>query len=85
MNEFPIRRGRRLRQNQVIRSELKENDLNCNDLIAPIFIREGTKNCREKLASLPGINRYSLDRFQNILNCLLKFDIRTIALFPIHQ
>ena len=42
LNEFPIRRGRRLRQSQVIRSLVKENDLNCNDLIAPIFIREGT-------------------------------------------
>ncbi len=81
LNEFPIRRGRRLRQNQVIRSLVKENVLSCNDLIAPIFIRDGTKIV-EEIPSLPGINRYSLDRLLEYIELLLKFDIRTIALFP---
>ena len=81
LNEYPVRRGRRLRQNWVIRSLVKENNLNCNDLIAPIFIREGTKII-EEIPSLPGVNRYSLDQLLEHIELLIKFDIRTVALFP---
>ncbi len=81
LKEFPIRRGRRLRQNEVIRSLIKENDLLCSDLIAPIFICEGTEII-EEVPSLPGIYRYSLDQLLKYIEQLLKYDIKIVALFP---
>ena len=81
LNEFPLRRGRRLRQNEIIRALVRENHLRSTDLIAPIFIREGT-NVVEAIPSLPGVNRYSLDRLLNYIETLYLSDIKTISLFP---
>lgn len=53
----PLIRPRRLRRNQQIRDLVRENSLNLQDLVAPIFVEEGI-NERIALKMMPGIYRY---------------------------
>ena len=55
-----LKRFRRLRQNETIRRLVRETSLNAQDLIQPFFVIEG-RNRREKISSMPGIYRYSID------------------------
>ncbi len=82
LSNFPNRRGRRLRQNRGIRSLIKETSLNKSDLICPIFIREG-KNIIEKILSMPGVHRYSLDTLIPFVEKLIDHGILAVALFPL--
>ena len=65
-----IKRGRKLRKSQNIRDLVQENTLTVNDLIQPLFIIEG-KNKSEKIPSMPGIERKSLDLQLNYINLLI--------------
>ena len=47
----------------------------------PIFVRDG-KNKVEPIKSMPGINRYSIDKLPLILNQIVKYKIPMVALFP---
>ena len=78
---FPKIRLRRLRKSSWIRNLVSENSISHNDLILPIFIREG-KNKIEPVKSMPGINRYSVDKLSIILNQVKKYKIPMVALFP---
>ena len=57
---FPATRLRRMRQHDFSRRLMAEHQLTVNDLIYPMFIIEG-ENKRETIASMPGIERLSLD------------------------
>ena len=57
---FPIARSRRLRRNGQIRDLVREHSLTANDLIWPIFMREGD-DVREPVTSMPGVERLSID------------------------
>ena len=81
---FPKIRLRRLRKSSWIRNLVSENNISHNDLILPIFIREG-KNKIEPVKSMPGINRYSVDKLSIILNQVKKYKIPMVALFPYIQ
>ncbi len=81
MGSFPKIRLRRLRKSSWIRNLVSENSISHNDLILPIFIREG-KNKIEPIKSMPGINRYSVDKLSIILNQVKKYKIPMVALFP---
>ena len=76
-----IKRGRKLRKSQNIRDLVQETTLTVNDLIQPIFIIEG-KNKSEKISSMPGIERKSLDLQLNYINLLINKGIKSIILFP---
>lgn len=76
-----IKRGRKLRKSQNIRDLVQETTLTVNDLIQPIFIIEG-KNKSEKIPSMPGIERKSLDLQLNYINLLINKGIKSIILFP---
>ena len=65
-----IKRGRKLRKSQNIRDLVQETTLTVNDLIQPLFIIEG-KNKSEKIPSMPGIERKSLDLQLNYINLLI--------------
>ena len=83
-NEMSIllpQRPRRLRQNQSIRDLVQENSVNLNDIIAPMFLIEGT-NCSESINSMPGIFRYSLDLLIKEIKVLEKLGIKSVCLFP---
>jgi len=79
---YPNTRLRRLRKSKWIRNLVSENTLSINDLVLPIFIREG-KNKIESIKNMPGVYRYSLDKLPNILNQVKKFKIPMVALFPL--
>ncbi|MFT6985061.1 MAG: porphobilinogen synthase [Psychromonas sp.] len=79
---FPARRLRRLRKHDFSRRLVAENQLSVNDLIYPLFILEG-KNRRESIASMPGIERLSLDLLVEEVKELVTLGIPAIALFPV--
>ena len=81
IGSFPKTRLRRLRKSKWIRNLVSENNISCNDLILPIFIREG-KNKIEPIASMPGVKRYSVDKLPTILKQVEKYKIPMVALFP---
>jgi len=81
IGEYPSTRLRRNRKKDWTRRLVQENTLSTNDLIWPIFIREG-KNVKEPVLSMPGIYRYTLDKLEKLVERAIKKKIPMIALFP---
>ena len=81
---FPLTRSRRLRNNDTIRRLVRETTLTVNDLIMPIFLVFG-KDKVEPISSMPGINRYSLDRVGEHIAELNKLNIPGVILFGIPE
>ena len=81
LGKFPSTRLRRVRNSDWIRRLVSESNLSTNDLILPIFLKEG-KNKVEKVKSMPGIYRYTVDKLPYILDKAKKFKIPMVALFP---
>ncbi len=79
---FPQRRMRRMRKHDFSRRLMAENTLTVNDLIYPMFVLEGT-NRTEKVASMPGVERYSIDLLLKEAAELVELGIPVIALFPV--
>ncbi|MFT4835848.1 MAG: porphobilinogen synthase [Psychromonas sp.] len=79
---FPARRLRRLRKHDFSRRLVAENQLSASDLIYPMFVVEG-KNRREKIKSMPGIERLSIDLLVAEAKQLVTLGIPAIALFPV--
>ncbi len=75
-------RSRILRKNDAIRSLVRENFLNVENLVYPIFVIEGNK-IKEEISSMPGIYRFSVDMLSEELEELLNLRIKTIILFGI--
>jgi porphobilinogen synthase len=71
-----------MRKHANTRKLMRENSLSCDDLIYPIFITEGN-SVREKIESMPGIERLSIDELLKELKELTKLKIPAIALFPV--
>lgn len=74
-------RPRRNRQNEVIRSMVRESFLSPAQLIAPLFVIEG-KNLNVPIKSMPGINRLSIDELLKEAKLLYSLGVKTVALFP---
>ncbi|MAK06126.1 MAG: porphobilinogen synthase [Rhodospirillaceae bacterium] len=72
---------RRNRMSEFSRRIISENNLSVNDLIYPIFITYGSK-VKEKISSMPGIYRYSLDLLHKEIEYISSLNIPAIALFP---
>ena len=81
IGKYPNIRLRRVRNSKWLRRLVSENQLSTNDLIMPIFITDG-KNKVEKIKSMPGINRYSVDKLSLIMSKVKKYKIPMVALFP---
>ena len=81
IGSYPKTRLRRLRKAQWIRNLVSENNISHNDLVLPIFVREG-KNKIESIKSMPGVKRYSIDKLPIILKQVKKFNIPMVAIFP---
>ncbi len=79
--KFPNIRLRRVRNSAWIRRLISENNLSVNDLILPIFVRDG-KNKIEPIKSMPGVNRYSVDKLNVIMKKAQKYKIPMVAIFP---
>ena len=78
---YPTTRLRRNRKSDWARRLVRENHLSSNDLIWPIFIREG-KKIKEPIKTMPGVYRYSLDKIEKLVEKAIKNKIPMIALFP---
>ena len=72
---------RRNRKADWSRRLIRESDLSTNDLIWPIFIRDG-KNVKEPIKTMPGVYRYSLDKIEKLVERAINNKIPMIALFP---
>jgi porphobilinogen synthase len=79
--EFPALRMRRMRKDEFSRRLMRESSLSTDDLIYPVFVIEG-KNRIEKVASMPGVERMTVDRLLRHAELSLKAGIPVIALFP---
>ena len=75
-------RPRRLRKQKFNRSLVRENSVNVSDLIYPLFIIEG-ENKKEKIKSMPGIYRLSIDQLLIEAKEIIDLKIQAIALFPV--
>jgi porphobilinogen synthase len=78
---FPSARPRRLRRTPWIRDLVAENRLAVSDLIWPIFVRDG-EDLAEKVPSLPGVARLSVDRAVRAAERAMGLGIPCLALFP---
>ena len=78
---FPSARFRRLRQSPALRALAQENTLSVGDLIWPVFVRDGT-NVRDPVASMPGVNRLSVDLVVKAAEEAASLGIPAICLFP---
>ena len=79
---FPSVRMRRMRRNEFSRRLMRETQLSCDDLIYPMFVLDGKKRS-EAVASMPGIERKSIDLILEECDQLISLNIPAIALFPV--
>lgn len=80
--QFPITRMRRMRADGFSRRLMREHTLSTNDLIYPMFVIEGF-NLREPVASMPGVERLTLDLLVEEAEELVELGIPMIAIFPV--
>lgn len=80
--QFPLTRMRRLRRYDFSRRLVAENQLTVNDLIYPVFIMEG-ENQRQKVLSMPGVERLTLDQLLIEAKEIEGYGIPVITLFPV--
>jgi porphobilinogen synthase len=73
---------RRLRRKEFSRRLMRETTLTPGDLIYPVFVLDG-KNRTEKVASMPGVERMTLDRLLRLAEQCLEFGVPALALFPV--
>jgi len=79
---FPLQRPRRLRKDTFSRNLVRENQLSVHDLIYPCFVLEGT-NQREAVASMPGVERRSIDLLLKEAEIIHKLGVPMMAIFPV--
>jgi porphobilinogen synthase len=80
--QFNATRLRRLRRTNSLRELVCESQLSTNDLIFPMFVLPGN-NQRQRIDSMPGIERLSIDLLLNEVESLSELGINTIAIFPV--
>ncbi|MBK1640969.1 porphobilinogen synthase [Chromatium okenii] len=79
---FPVTRLRRMRRDDFSRRLMREHTLTANDLIYPVFVLEGS-NQREPVASMPGVERLSIDLLVEDARIAYQLGIPALALFPV--
>ena len=79
---FPSSRMRRMRRDDFSRRLMREHTLTVDDLIYPVFVLEGVGRT-EAVASMPGVERMSLDRLLPVAERAMKLGVPAMALFPV--
>ncbi|MGH6638185.1 MAG: porphobilinogen synthase [Polaromonas sp.] len=79
---FPAGRPRRLRRDSFTRNLVREHALTAHDLIYPVFVTDGSQR-REAIASMPGVERLSLDLLLPVAEECVRLGIPVMALFPV--
>ena len=82
LGQFPSLRPRRLRRDAFSRRLVRETRLSVDDLIQPLFIREG-QGQREAVAAMPGTERLSVDELLKEAEALVELGVPALALFPV--
>jgi porphobilinogen synthase len=82
LGRFPSVRMRRMRHDDFSRRMMREHRLSVDDLIYPVFVLDGSRK-REAVASMPGIERVSVDLLFPVAEECLQLGIPVIALFPV--
>ncbi|GAA0714816.1 porphobilinogen synthase [Aquimarina litoralis] len=77
---YQLRRNRRLRTTEAIRSLVREHTITPNDFLVPLFVVEGT-NVKQEILSMPGYYRYSLDLLKNEVKELWAMGLKAVLLF----
>lgn len=81
-SSFPALRMRRMRRDPFSRALMRENVITAADLIYPVFILDGTQQ-RQTVASMPGVERVSVDLLLNVAQDCVALGIPVLALFPV--
>jgi porphobilinogen synthase len=79
---FPTQRPRRLRHDEFSRRLVRENRLTSDDLIYPCFVIEG-KGISQAVPSMPGVERYSIDRLMAVAEQCVVLGVPVLAIFPV--
>lgn len=79
--QFPHLRMRRMRKDTFSRNLMRENHVTAADLIYPVFL-VGGENKIEPVASMPGVERMSLDKLLEVADDCVALGIPVLALFP---
>ena len=79
---FPATRARRLRRDDFTRALVREHALTASDLILPVFVLDGSNQAHD-VASMPGVQRLSLDRLLPVAEACVRERIPVMALFPV--
>ena len=77
---YPIRRNRRLRTSEAVRSIVRETIISPNDFLVPLFVVEG-KGVKEEIPSMPNYFRLSLDQLAIEVKDLWKLGLKSVLLF----
>ena len=80
--QFPAVRMRRMRRDEFSRRLMRENVLTPDDLIYPVFVLDGNART-QKVVSMPGVERMTVDRLLPVAEKCLKLGIPVMALFPV--
>lgn len=80
--QFPSVRMRRMRRDPFSRALMRENTVTSSDLIYPVFILDGA-NQRQQVASMPGVERVSVDLLMKVAEECVSLGIPLMALFPV--
>jgi porphobilinogen synthase len=79
---FPANRPRRLRRDDFTRALVRESHLHASDLILPVFVLDGHDRVQD-VASMPGVQRLSIDRLYAVAEDCVALGIPVLALFPV--
>ena len=79
---YPAVRMRRMRRDPFSRTLMRENTITASDLIYPVFILDGV-NQRQSVASMPGVERVSVDLLMTVAEECVALGIPVLALFPV--
>ena len=82
LGQFPSVRMRRMRRDDFSRRLMRENALTVDDLIYPVFVLDGSHR-REAVASMPGVERLSIDQLLPVADECVRLGIPVMALFPV--
>ncbi|MEN9865588.1 MAG: hypothetical protein RL748_1178 [Pseudomonadota bacterium] len=80
--QFPALRLRRMRKDPFSRAMMRENSISAADLIYPVFVVDGS-NQRQPVASMPGVERVSLDNLLAVAEDCVQLGIPAMAIFPV--
>ena len=81
LGQYPMKRMRRMRHDDFSRRLMRENVLTANDLILPVFVKEGERD-REAIPTMPGVVRYTVDELVAECEKMVELGIPMVALFP---